>query len=163
MSWFPIHEPLLPDIIAQHGKWQGERTALIDAHGRLSWREFERDTARIANGLAQLGLQLQDRVAVLMDNSLEMALSLFGIVRSGCVAVPLNISISDACARSGSRASSAWDSTPRVRTGSASVSSSQRRRTRSTGISIPSMYATSSTALGRPEFRRASCTRTAAG
>jgi acyl-CoA synthetase (AMP-forming)/AMP-acid ligase II len=96
MSWFPVYEPLLPDVIAQHGKWQGERTALIEGERRLSWREFERDTARIANGLADLGLRSQDRVAVLMDNSLEMALLLFGILRSGCVAVPLNVSISDA-------------------------------------------------------------------
>ena len=31
-----------------------------------------------------------------MDNSLEFALLLLGILRSGCVAVPLNVSISDA-------------------------------------------------------------------
>jgi acyl-CoA synthetase (AMP-forming)/AMP-acid ligase II len=31
-----------------------------------------------------------------MNNSLELALLLFGILRSGCVAVPLNVSISDA-------------------------------------------------------------------
>jgi acyl-CoA synthetase (AMP-forming)/AMP-acid ligase II len=95
MSWFPVYEPLLPDVIAQHGKWQGKRTALIEGDRRVSWREFERDTARIANGLAELGLRSQDRVAILMDNSLEMALLLFGILRSGCVVVPLNVSISD--------------------------------------------------------------------
>jgi acyl-CoA synthetase (AMP-forming)/AMP-acid ligase II len=96
MSWFPVHEPLLTDIIARNGRWQAERTALIDGDRRLSWREFERDTARIASGLAALGLQSQDRVALLMDNSLEMALVLFGTLRSGCVVVPLNVSISDA-------------------------------------------------------------------
>ncbi len=95
MTWFPAHEPLLPDVIAQHGRWQPDKIALIESARRLSWGEFERDTARIANGLAELGLQSQDRVAVLMDNSLEMALLLFGILRSGCVAVPLNVSIND--------------------------------------------------------------------
>ena len=96
MSWFPVFEPLLPDIIARHGSWQGDRTALIAGDRRVSWREFERDTARIADGLTGLGLQSQERVAVLMDNSLEMALLMFGILRSGCVVVPLNVSISDA-------------------------------------------------------------------
>src|ERR1700674_4812024 len=36
-----------------------------------------------------------DRVAVLMDNSLEMVVLLFGILRYGAVAVPLNVSVSD--------------------------------------------------------------------
>jgi acyl-CoA synthetase (AMP-forming)/AMP-acid ligase II len=96
MSWFQLHEPLLPDVIAQHGKWQGERIALIEGERRLTWCEFARDTARVANGLGELGLSSQDRVAVLMDNSLEMAVLLFGTLRSGCVVVPLNVSISDA-------------------------------------------------------------------
>src|SRR4029077_6155036 len=85
----------LPDLLALHGKWRGARTALVDGERRLSWEEFERDTARAANGLKELGLNAGDRVALLMDNSLEMVVTLFGILRSGCVAVPLNISIAD--------------------------------------------------------------------
>ena len=96
MSWFRAPAPLLPDLIARHGKWRGARTALIAAQRRLTWAELERDTAQIANGLIAAGLAPGDRIAVLMDNSLELALLLFGILRSGCVAVPLNVSISDA-------------------------------------------------------------------
>ena len=96
MSWFRAPAPLLPDLIARHGKWRGARTALIAAQRRLTWAELERATAQIANGLIAAGLAPGDRIAVLMDNSLELALLLFGILRSGCVAVPLNVSISDA-------------------------------------------------------------------
>jgi len=96
MSWFETAEPLLPDLIASHGKWRGARTALVEGQRRLSWAEFERDTAQVANGLLAEGLKPGDRIAVLMDNSMELALLLFGILRSGCVAVPLNVSISDA-------------------------------------------------------------------
>jgi acyl-CoA synthetase (AMP-forming)/AMP-acid ligase II len=95
MSWFQGSGRLLPDLLALHGKWRGARTALVDGERRLSWEEFERDTARAANGLKELGLNAGDRVALLMDNSLEMVVTLFGILRSGCVAVPLNISIAD--------------------------------------------------------------------
>ena len=42
------------------------------------------------------GVQPRERVAVLMDNRQETVLALFGIVRAGAVAVPLNISINDA-------------------------------------------------------------------
>jgi len=95
MTWFQAPEVTLPSLVALHGKWRGERTALIEGERRLSWRQFERETARAANGLAVLGLESGDRVAVLMDNSLEMVVLLFGILRFGGVAVPLNVSISD--------------------------------------------------------------------
>ena len=62
----------------------------------MSLEEFAAATARVANGLAALGVQSQERVAVLMDSRLETVLTLFGIVRAGAVAVPLNVSINDA-------------------------------------------------------------------
>ena len=96
MDWFQAAEPLLADLIARHGKWRGAREAFVEGERRLTWAQFERATAQVANGLHAQGLQRGDRVAVLMDNSLELAVLLFGILRSGCVAVPLNVSITDA-------------------------------------------------------------------
>ena len=96
MSWFQAPEPLLPDMIARHGAWRSARTALVEGERRLTWGEFERQTARAADGLAAVGIGPGERVALLMDNSLEMAVLLFGILRAGRVAVPLNTSISDA-------------------------------------------------------------------
>jgi acyl-CoA synthetase (AMP-forming)/AMP-acid ligase II len=95
MTWFQAPGITLPSLIALHGKWRGARTALIEGERRLTWRQFERETARAANGLSGLGLHSGDRVAVLMDNSLEMVILLFGILRYGAVAVPLNVSVSD--------------------------------------------------------------------
>jgi acyl-CoA synthetase (AMP-forming)/AMP-acid ligase II len=96
MPWFQEPRPLLPDLIAQNGRWLADRPALIDGGCSLSWPEFADATARVANGLASLGIQPRDRVAVLMDSRQETVLTLFGIVRAGAVAVPLNISINDA-------------------------------------------------------------------
>jgi acyl-CoA synthetase (AMP-forming)/AMP-acid ligase II len=96
MTWFAPRETTLADLIRLHGRWRAGRDALIVGERRLDWGEFERATARIANGLAALGLVTGDRIVLLMDNSLEMALLLFGIIREGCVAVPLNVSVPDA-------------------------------------------------------------------
>jgi acyl-CoA synthetase (AMP-forming)/AMP-acid ligase II len=96
MPWFQEPRPLLPDLIAQNGRWLADRPALIDGACSLSWREFASATARVANGLAALGVQPRDRVAVLMDSREETVITLFGIVRAGAVAVPLNVSINDA-------------------------------------------------------------------
>jgi acyl-CoA synthetase (AMP-forming)/AMP-acid ligase II len=95
MTWFQAPRVTLPHLVALHGRWRGERTALVEGERRLTWAEFERETARVANGLQTLGLAAGDRVALLMDNSLEMAVQLFGILRFGAVAVPLNVSIAD--------------------------------------------------------------------
>ena len=29
MSWFEAPQPLLPDLIARHGKWRASRVALV--------------------------------------------------------------------------------------------------------------------------------------
>jgi acyl-CoA synthetase (AMP-forming)/AMP-acid ligase II len=96
MPWFRAPYPLVPDLIAQNGRWLREQPALIDGAITMSWREFADATARVANGLAALGVQPRERVAVLMDNRLETVLILFGIVRAGAAAVPLNVSVTDA-------------------------------------------------------------------
>src|ERR1700722_13040125 len=96
MSSFQTPAPLLPDLIAQNGRWIGDRPALIDGAVTLNWTEFAALTAQVANGLAGLGVRPGERVAVLMDSRFETVLALFGIVRAGAVAVPLNVSINDA-------------------------------------------------------------------
>jgi acyl-CoA synthetase (AMP-forming)/AMP-acid ligase II len=96
MPWFQAPTPLIPDLIEQNGRWLAERAALVDGSQRMNWREFAAATARCANALWMLGIRPRERVAVLMDSRLETAVALFGILRAGAVAVPLNISIADA-------------------------------------------------------------------
>jgi acyl-CoA synthetase (AMP-forming)/AMP-acid ligase II len=96
MLWFQVPVPLVPDLITQNGRWLADRLALIDGAVTLTWQEFAAATSRVAHGLAALGIRPRERVAVLMDSRLETVLTLFGIVRAGAVAVPLNVSINDA-------------------------------------------------------------------
>ena len=95
MSWFETPLLLLPELISLNGRWLGAQPAFVDGTVTLTWREFADATARLANGLGALGVLPRQRVAVLMDNRLETALALFGIIRAGAVAVPLNVSITD--------------------------------------------------------------------
>jgi acyl-CoA synthetase (AMP-forming)/AMP-acid ligase II len=96
MSWFETPIALLPDLIGQNGRWLAQRPALIDGASRMTWQEFAAATARVANGLAALGVKPRERVAILMDTRLETVIAMFGIVRAGAVAVPLNVSVNDA-------------------------------------------------------------------
>ena len=97
MPWFETPIALLPDLIAQNGRWLAERPALIDGAARMSWREFAAcDRATRERPCVPRGSAPRERVAVLMDTRIETVIAMFGIVRAGAVAVPLNVSINDA-------------------------------------------------------------------
>jgi crotonobetaine/carnitine-CoA ligase len=75
-----------------------ERRLETDPHGEyldvcgtaFSAAEVDDVACRIANGLAQLGVQRGDRVASLLENSPEAMLAWWGAVRGGHVSVPVN-------------------------------------------------------------------------
>ena len=95
MNCFDSSVALLPEVLALHGQWRSAHTALIEGERSLSWGAFDRLLNQVANGLRALGVQPGDRVAVLMHNSLEMVVALFGTLKSGAVVVPLNLSVTD--------------------------------------------------------------------
>ena len=99
MTAFDAPAPLLPEILALHGRWLGSKPALICDDTVLTWREFDRAINLIANGLRRLGVARGDRVVVLMRNSLEMGELMFGALRCGAVVVPLNTAVADAAVR----------------------------------------------------------------
>ena len=56
----------------------------------LSWRDFDRRANRFANLLLSRGMEQGAKVGILMMNCLEWLPVYFGILKAGCVAVPLN-------------------------------------------------------------------------
>ena len=56
----------------------------------LSWRDFDRRANRFANLLLSRGLERGTKVGILMMNCLEWLPIYFGILKAGCVAVPMN-------------------------------------------------------------------------
>ena len=67
-------------------------SALPDAPYRreLSWKDFDRRANRFANLLLSRGIQRGTKVGILLMNCLEWLPTYFGILKAGCVAVPLN-------------------------------------------------------------------------
>ena len=96
MGWYDVPRPLVPDLIVQHGRNQASKPALLCGERRWTWAGFDAATNQVANGLLQLGLAPGARLAVLMQNSAEMALLLFGAGKAGVCVVPLNTAVSDA-------------------------------------------------------------------
>ena len=56
----------------------------------ISWRDFDRRANRFANLLLSRSLERGTKVGILLMNCLEWLPIYFGILKAGCVAVPLN-------------------------------------------------------------------------
>ncbi len=56
----------------------------------ISWKDFDRQANRFANLLLSRGIRRETKVGILLMNCLEWLPLYFGILKAGCVAVPLN-------------------------------------------------------------------------
>ncbi|MEQ9463753.1 MAG: class I adenylate-forming enzyme family protein [Haliea sp.] len=95
MKEFEAPVPLLPEILALHGKWRARKPAVICGDTRLDWAQFTASNHRFAHGLLSRGVVVGDRVGVVMSNGLPMVQALFGTLAAGAVSVPVNLSVSD--------------------------------------------------------------------
>lgn len=80
----------LPELLGHHARRLGDKICFEDRLRRVTYRELERRTARLAGHLAGLGLARGDRVAVLLGNRVEAVESLLAVTRASGVGVPLD-------------------------------------------------------------------------
>ncbi|MFG2631030.1 type I polyketide synthase [Streptomyces sp. NPDC048473] len=80
----------LPELLGYHARRLGDKVCFQDRLRRVTYRELERRTARLAGHLAGLGLARGDRVAVLLGNRVEAVESLLAVTRASGVGVPLD-------------------------------------------------------------------------
>ena len=67
-----------------------ESNPLEAFRSEITWEEFDRKANRFANFLLSRGLKKGDKVAILLMNCLEWLPIYFGVLKAGCMAVPLN-------------------------------------------------------------------------
>lgn len=77
-------------LVRGKARKNGGRIALRFATREISYSELDRESERIANGLAAAGIGVGDRVAAFLFNSPEFPLLWFGAAKRGAVLVPLN-------------------------------------------------------------------------
>ncbi|MGN1161766.1 MAG: AMP-binding protein, partial [Candidatus Fimenecus sp.] len=56
----------------------------------MTWRDFDRRANRFANLLLSRGVKRGTKVGILLMNCLEWLPIYFGVLKSGCIAVPMN-------------------------------------------------------------------------
>ena len=70
-------------------------TAVIQEDQVVTYGQLDQRCNRMANALAELGVGVEDRVALLFDNDVRFLEACFGAMRLGAVPVPLNIRMGD--------------------------------------------------------------------
>jgi fatty-acyl-CoA synthase len=80
----------LSDWLDDCAERYGERPMVLTDDRELSYAGVATQSRRLADGLAALGVQSGDRVAMVMANYPEFVAIKFAIARAGAIAVPLN-------------------------------------------------------------------------
>ncbi|MUV87964.1 AMP-binding protein [Natronomonas sp. CBA1123] len=91
MKYFQ-QEPLrhVGDVPAMGAERYGEKLAFEYRGEEYSYADLEARSNRVANALADAGIEPGDRVALYLENSLQFPETFFGVIKAGAVAVPLN-------------------------------------------------------------------------
>ncbi|MGH3199168.1 MAG: class I adenylate-forming enzyme family protein [Streptosporangiaceae bacterium] len=80
----------IPELLREHAVTRAGKPAFIDGRRAVSYGELAARTARLAGHLRRLGVGRGDRVAIYMDNSVEVAESYIAAARASAVGVCIN-------------------------------------------------------------------------
>lgn len=79
------------DLVDRHlAEGRADRLAFVDPVRRLSYGELHDRSARFAGALDRLGVRREQRIALILLDTVDFPVAFWGAVRAGIVAVPLN-------------------------------------------------------------------------
>lgn len=81
----------LGQVLSAAARRYGEKTALVCSGREFSFIELDRLSARLANGLRDMGVVPGDRVTLYSQNRWEWIVSYYAIAKVGAVVNPLNV------------------------------------------------------------------------
>nr|MBC8362505.1 o-succinylbenzoate--CoA ligase [Candidatus Desulfatibia profunda] len=67
-----------------------DRPALIGAERMISYAEYHRQVHTVADNLIQIGIERQERLGIILDNSIEYILLLMAAFQIGAIACPIS-------------------------------------------------------------------------
>ena len=89
-STIEVPEIALHTFLEQSAQAYPDRTCTVFKGAKLSYREMDQLTDRLAAGLVAGGVRKGDRVAIFMPNSPQFVIAFFGILKAGGVVVATN-------------------------------------------------------------------------
>lgn len=87
----PTHYNAATDFIDRHlVEGRGERVAFIDDAGTTTYAALAEQVNRAGNMLRDMGLRAEDRILMVMQDSVAFPALFFGAIKAGIVPVPVN-------------------------------------------------------------------------
>ena len=83
----------IPELLRRRAREVPDKVFLTMDDASLSYGELDRSSRAFAGALALSGIGANDRVGIMLDNSLEFFSCWFGTLRLGAIEVPLNTSL----------------------------------------------------------------------
>ncbi len=80
----------LKQLLEQACAEYGERIAFVQMGAELTYRQFDELTRAFAAWLQQAGFKKGDRIAIMLPNTLQYPIALFGALRAGLIVVNTN-------------------------------------------------------------------------
>jgi long-chain acyl-CoA synthetase len=84
----------LSSFLAAQAQKFPDKPALVCGETTVTFRQLHEDSDRIAAALRTLGIKFGDRVALCLPNCAEFVTIFFAIVKSGAIAMPINMRLS---------------------------------------------------------------------
>ena len=79
----------LPDLIAHHARERGEKVAIADDGGTITYAELDAAIDRVAASLQRDGVAQGQAIAIVAAPSIAYSVVFLGSLRAGCVAAPI--------------------------------------------------------------------------
>ncbi len=94
MEFPPPGEPqTFPELLAEAAREGGERVAYRERRGsdwrECSYRDLEEQAQSLGSGLIALGVEPEDRVAIILENGIDWPVAFYAIACAGAVATPI--------------------------------------------------------------------------
>jgi len=78
------------EFLRDNARRFGDKVALVAGDARVTYRELDRASDRLAGALAEGGIARGDRLIVFMDNCREAVIAIFAALKAGAVFSPIN-------------------------------------------------------------------------
>ena len=85
-----MSDTLVHDLLAESAARFPDRVAVVDGERSATYAELEATANRLANLLADCGVERGDRVGLYLEKSLEAVTGIYGILKAGATYVPLD-------------------------------------------------------------------------
>ena len=88
---FPEHFNLAEYFLDRRvAEGHGDRIAIIDDRGEVTYAQLQRLANRVASKLGALGVRAEERVLIGLYDSVEFAATFFGVLKAGAVVAMVN-------------------------------------------------------------------------